>query len=254
MLVFLGPALSDLEVFLVWGYVAFFVGPLAGSPIVWALITPLFYWMLTKRSFAPWITAVSFVPVFVWWPSIRPWLPRQTHQHWTEDVRLADGSVVVVARSARVELAGGHQLDTSMNFSAELADLPELRGSVEPLVLYRDERTDEWVIVATTSRCEVLDDTAHPRSDSADPPSSYFEFRARNGAWVQTPLSAGSIGQQANLLGSFRQLEASHRTRRRQAAPATRIWPAICERDGTARRQLLRTDNTQAIWDVQTKY
>ena len=127
---------------------------------------------------------------------------------------LADGSSVVVERSARIERSHIVKLDASMKFTGELAHLAELRTRVAPLVLYLHENIGEWVIVATTSSCEVLQARGPSRFwFAADkPPTKYFEFRWRNARWVQTPLFARAIGRQANLFTWIEKAETSHLT------------------------------------------
>ena len=204
--------IGEPDFFLAWGWVAFWVSPLVALA-VWIVTTTLFYSMLVRRSATPWITAgLSLLLVAGVWLSIGEQLTGIVNRRWTEDVRLADGSMVVVERSARIEHSHIVELDASMKFTGALAHLPELRVPVEPLVLYMDEDTGGWVIVATTSRCEVLHARGPPRFwFAADKPQTrYFEFRWRNTAWVQTPLSAASIGQPANLFTRFEKLETSH--------------------------------------------
>lgn len=124
---FLGPALVDIGLFLVWGYVAFFLGPLVAL-IFWCLATLLFYRMLARDSPAPFVyTAVSLVPVLVFWPAIKPWvIAGPDSKQWIEDVRLDDGSVVVVQRVAPTRGRDGIERENFVTFTGELAQLPVL--------------------------------------------------------------------------------------------------------------------------------
>jgi hypothetical protein len=251
---FLGPALVDPSAFLAWGWVAFFVGP-AVAAVAWALATAAFNSMMARgRSVAPWvITGLSLLPAIAVWQGKHEWLTGVATRQWTEDVLLEDGSVVSVERHTRTEQS--QKLDASMKFAGELAQLPEWRGSFAPLVLYEDQSAREWVVVATTGRCEVLYQRGPPRYwFAADRPVTiYFEFRTRNGAWVQTPLSAASIGQRANLVVSFEELERSHLTvsakeQLRQRSDAD--YRSVLERP---EYKCGRTTNTQAIWDAEDR-
>lgn len=253
-LAFLGPALIDPQWILLWGWVAFFVGP-AVAVGVWALVTPAFASMLARGSVAPWvITGVALLPAIGVWLSMGEWLTGVVTRRWTEDVQLADGSVVTVERSVRIERSHSVELDASMKFTAELAYLPELRVPVTPLVLYMDEDTGEWVIVAITSSCEVLGAQGPPPRlwfAAERPPTRYLEFRSRSAGWVQTPLSAGSIGQRTNLFTRFEDTRPSHVTVattgrwQRESGPA---YQSVLQEPGY---NCGRTSWTQPVWDAE---
>jgi hypothetical protein len=251
---FLWPSLiGEPDLFLAWGWVAFFVSPLVALA-VWTVTTPLFYSMLVRRSAAPWVTAgLSLLLVVGVWLSIGEQLTGIVNRRWTEDVRLADGSVVVVERSARIEHSHIVELDASMKFTGKLAFLAELRVPFAPLVLYLDEDAGEWVTVATTSRCEVIHARGSPRYwFAADrPQTKYFEFRWRTGHWVQTPLSVASIGQPANLFTRFEETKTSHLTvsakeqLERESGPD---YQSVLERPMYT---CGRTSISQPIWDAE---
>jgi hypothetical protein len=245
------PFLTDPSLFLAWGWVAFFVGP-AVALAVWAATTPAFYSMLTRGSATPWVVAgMALLPVIGVWLWKGEELSGVANRRWTEEVLLADGSVVLVERSARIKHSHIVELDTSMKFTAELAHLPELRVPVVPLVLYRDEDTGEWVIVATTSSCEEAGARSQRYWFVADRPQTrYFEFRSRDVGWVQTPLSAKSIGQQANLFTRFEETKVSHLTvpakvRLGDFGPEYR---SVVERP---QHTCGRNNYTQGIWDAE---
>ena len=246
------PFLTEPGLFLIWGYVAFFVGP-AVAVAVWTVSTLTFYSMLARGDPGPWvITGFALLLVIGVWLWKGEQLTGVANRQWTEDVMLEDGSVVIVERSARIEHSHIVELDTSMKFTAGLAHLPELRVPVAPLVLYTDEDTSEWVIVATTSSCEVLYERSPRYWFAADrPPTKYFEFRLRDAAWAETALSASSIGQRANLLTEFEKVEASHVT----VAARDQIqrglgaeYKSVMERPGFT---CGRTTSTQPIWDAE---
>lgn len=119
---------------------------------------------------------------------------------WSEEVALDDGSVIVVDR--RVEslesnsLAGDAFSSTitksTLEFRDALSSLPTWDFPLRPLVLYRDENVNEWVIVGTNYTCEFWYAHGMPK-----PP--YWEFRLRNGSWEKVPLSALSLQRRTNL-------------------------------------------------------
>ena len=230
----------------------------AVAAVAWAIATAAFYSMMARgRSVAPWIvTGLSLLPAIGVWQAKHEWLTGVATRQWTEDVRLADGSLVIVERHTRIEQSHTIELDASMKFTGQLAQLPEWRGPLAPLVLYEDQSGREWVIVATTSRCEIFYQRGPPRYRfAADRPvTTYFEFRTRNGAWVQTPLSAESIGQRANLFVLFEKLD---RRPRLTVAAKEQLQLGL----GPRYRSVLErpqyncglTTGTQAIWDAEDR-
>jgi hypothetical protein len=246
------PFLIYPEFFLLWGWVAFFVGP-AVALAVWAVATSAFYSMLARGSATPWVVAgISLLSVIGFWFWKGEELIGVADGRWTEEVVLTDGSVVTVERSARIARTHIVELDASLKFTAELAHLPELRTYVEPLVLYNDEETGEWVIVAISSYCDVDGARSQRYWFAADRPQTrYFEFRSRSERWVQTPLSPKSIGQQANLFTGFEETRVSHLT---VAAKA-----GLPQDSGAEYRTVLERPQytcgkdtyTQAIWDAE---
>jgi hypothetical protein len=68
-----------------------------------------------------------------------------------------------------------------------------------PLLLYHDSQTSEWVIVATTTACEVWIARGNPES-------FYWEFRVRGSGWIEEPMLAEtSFGRRTNLLFEYSQ-------------------------------------------------
>jgi hypothetical protein len=117
---------------------------------------------------------------------------------------LDDGSVIVISRKAEYQVSkswagdsyGSHELASTLSFSGDLASLPTWNVALVPLLIYRDQATSEWVIVATANSCEAW-------YDHGSPPNLYWEFRLRSGAWQETPLSPGSFGRTSNLYFSY---------------------------------------------------
>jgi hypothetical protein len=133
---------------------------------------------------------------------------------WSEDVLLDDGSTVVVERHVEYEATNSFARDAPnlSTFQSTLA----LRGSggagnvwvglLDPILLYRDPVTREWVLVAATLDCAAWRSSGRPL-----PP--YWEYRLRASRWVAQPLSAESIGRESNLFVLYEQpLSLNHLT------------------------------------------
>jgi hypothetical protein len=119
---------------------------------------------------------------------------------WTEDVQLDDGRITVIERHVELEttsaLGGGAGNAVETRAVLSLRDersIPDWEYPLRPLVLYRDAATKEWIIVASTSSCDLW-------RRRGSPPGAYFEFRSAGGWWKPVDLSPASIGRQANLL------------------------------------------------------
>jgi hypothetical protein len=120
---------------------------------------------------------------------------------WTEDVHLDDGSTVPVRRTARLNITNSWagdaynavELDASLAFMGEFAKLPAWHAPRIAMVLYRDLANGEWVLVTTSTSCEIWERNGKPK-----PP--YWEYRLGDSGWQQVPLSLASIGRPANLL------------------------------------------------------
>ena len=120
---------------------------------------------------------------------------------WTEEVHLDDGSTVLVRRTARLNITNSWagdaynavELDASLAFMGQLAKLPAWHAPRIAMVLYRDPANEEWVLVTTSTSCEIWERNGKPK-----PP--YWEYRLKDTGWQPVPLSPASIGRPANLL------------------------------------------------------
>lgn len=125
-------------------------------------------------------------------------------RHWVEEVALDDGSLVVVERHVKFKesnsLAGdaysAAELESTLSFSGDLAIRPIWSAPFQPLLLYLDASSHEWVIVATPGSCDVW-------AGHGSPAPPYWEFRLRGDKWVQSGLSAASIGRRTNLFFNY---------------------------------------------------
>jgi hypothetical protein len=138
-----------------------------------------------------------------------------TQRAWTEDVLLADGTTLLVKRTVvfrETDAWGGGaynavESDATVAFTAELAQLPVWRAPLMALLLYRDEATSEWVLVATSTSCEQWNRLGAPRVLYLPnkPDTLYWEYRLRPEAWQEVPLSKSSIGRPVNLLHRYQE-------------------------------------------------
>lgn len=136
-----------------------------------------------------------------WWTATRP-------IQLTEEVRLANGTVIDIERTLKMtplgEIggAGGQTwVSNSLKIVKPALDAPAepWHGAkdVAPILLDRDPANGEWFVVATFITCEAWRNHGMP-----GPP--YVEFRWRDSKWVQTSLSPYFIGRKANLRSGIR--------------------------------------------------
>jgi hypothetical protein len=142
------------------------------------------------------------------------WLTGSHQRSWSEDVQLDDGSVITIDRFVSFDssdaLGGGAYSATetkaTLAFKGNLANLPTWDVPLMPLVLYRDSATNEWVIVANSTRCEVWDARGQP-----NPP--YWEYRLNPAGWREHSLSASSLNRNSNLFIRYsKKVERKHLT------------------------------------------
>lgn len=131
--------------------------------------------------------------------------PQPEMREWTEDVLLSPGRTIQVKRTVAFDesnsLSGDAynavEREATIAFTGELAYLPVWRQPLMALVLYQDSSNEEWVIVATSTSCEVWRARGKPEP-------LYWEFRLVSGSWMETALSPESVGKPANLLHRYR--------------------------------------------------
>jgi len=147
------------------------------------------------------------------------------HIEWTEDLPLDDGGSILIERSITFQetsswagdASDSVETDARIRFTGALSALPEWRQPLMALAMYQDKVTKEWVIVASTTSCDVWRQRGKPKP-------SYWEFRLDHQAWREVKLSGTSVGRTSNLLFENRRLEASHVTadyKRRLQSPLT---------------------------------
>lgn len=125
---------------------------------------------------------------------------------WREEVELQDGSVLVVARTAKTapfgEIGGpGGWENKGMTLEVlelKSIDKPPLWDfPFVPIVFDRDSKTGEWFLVATFYSCQSWYDLGRPKLP-------YVEYRVRDGVWQRMPLSPEVMGRTANMLTDIR--------------------------------------------------
>lgn len=133
---------------------------------------------------------------------------------WTEDVALDDGTRLQIERHVKFtdhnslaqDSYGAVETEATLHFLDDYSTLPVWSAPLIPLVLYRSPATHEWVIVATTSMCEVWRKRGRPIP-------AYWEYRTSGDQWWATVFSAESIGRKANLFFNYHEgLPAQHLT------------------------------------------
>lgn len=149
---------------------------------------------------------------------------------WREEVELRDGTVVIVARTAKTapfgEIGGpGGWENKGMTLTIvappSIDKPPPWDFPFVPIVFDRDAKSGEWFLVATFYSCGSWYELGRPKLP-------YVEYRVRAGAWQRVPLSPELIGRQANVATDISSkgeppLLTLHQKRARMANP--RIAP-----------------------------
>lgn len=125
-------------------------------------------------------------------------------RHWTEEVLLDDGSTVQIERyvafNATNAMGGGAgnavESKSTLQFTGKHASLPAWDFPRIALVLYRSKETGNWVVVSTSSSCQVWRREGKPR-----PP--YWQHEILDEQWGEVPVSDESIGKKTNLFYSY---------------------------------------------------
>jgi len=122
---------------------------------------------------------------------------------WQEEVKMADGQILIVNRIAKGEQIGGHFGTTGgggfkeKELTLDVVKLPDgwqppppWRTEWVPVLLDYQPEEHTWTIVATFFWCKG------PKS----PPSLYTEYQSKSGGpWVVVPLEERLIGRSTNL-------------------------------------------------------
>lgn len=122
---------------------------------------------------------------------------------WSEEVQLADGSTLIVDRTATGEKkyeiggpGGWNQTQMSLRVSPSggMNPPPVWRDAFVPLLLDYEPTTGAWSLVTSFYFCSTWYELGKPELP-------YIEFQSSGGgAWTRVPLESRLIGRESNLL------------------------------------------------------
>ncbi|MDB5801579.1 MAG: hypothetical protein JWL63_2518 [Rhodocyclales bacterium] len=120
---------------------------------------------------------------------------------WKEEVKLADGSVIIVQRMAEAHVFGEmggpgglRDLKESLQVVSGHSSIPlQWNDIYVPILLDYDKGRKEWLLVTSFYMCEDWYRLGRPALP-------YLEYRVRNGKWMQVSFDTGLIGRETNLL------------------------------------------------------
>lgn len=123
---------------------------------------------------------------------------------WSEEVRLTDGQVIVVDRTAKGEKnyeiggpGGWNQSEMSVHIRESPVEMrlpPDWREAFVPILLDYQPSTNTWSLVATFYFCSKWYELGKPALP-------YVEYQSRDGGdWMNVPLEERLINKESNLL------------------------------------------------------
>lgn len=129
-------------------------------------------------------------------------------ESWKEEVRLSDGRLIVVKRTAKgritrdmaMRATGWIPRETTLRIGQVdgAAKPPVWRSVLIPVVMDYDPASSTWSVVATYMFCDTWYDMGRPGSP-------YVQYISVDGeAWRAVPLQPGLIDKRANLLTHIR--------------------------------------------------
>jgi hypothetical protein len=129
-------------------------------------------------------------------------------ESWKEEVRLSDGRLIVVKRTAKgritrdmaMRATGWIPRETTVRIGQVdgAAKPPVWRSDLIPVVMDYDPASSTWSVVATYMWCSTWYDMGRPVSP-------YVQYISVGGeAWRVVPLQPALVGRRANLLTHIR--------------------------------------------------
>lgn len=199
---------GDDQILLIWGWFAPFIGLAIGALAAWAAyrsVNGMLTRCLPPAPFA-WLRVLAIGAMAVAVPTVVAQLMRtqgDVEVAWSEEVRLNDGSLVVVSRQAIGNFFGRPKSRPEEWLPAEFvisttSQSPDSRLSawhspLRLLVLDRDSSTNTWYLLAEPIDCGRWHDMGRPA-----PPYELYVHDAKG--WKRTPMDAKYVGLSANLL------------------------------------------------------
>lgn len=127
---------------------------------------------------------------------------------WKEEVRLSDGRLIVVKRTAKgritrdiaMRATGWKPTEITLRIGQVdgAAKPPVWRSELIPVVMDYEPASSTWSVVATHMWCDTWYDMGRPAS-------RYVEYISVGGeAWRVVPLQPGWVGRRANLMTHIR--------------------------------------------------
>jgi len=125
---------------------------------------------------------------------------------WQEEVKMADGQILLLNRTAKGEQVGGHFGTTGgggfkeKELTLDVVKLPEgwqpppvWRTEFVPVLLDYQPEEHTWTLVATFYSCDGWEKMGRPKLP-------YTEYQSKNGGpWKIVPLEERLIGRSTNL-------------------------------------------------------
>lgn len=116
-----------------------------------------------------------------------------------ESMKIERRQWFTLSKAAGEQHAGfGATLEASIRIIRANGELPVLDiRPLTPLLMYRDTRTEDLVVIASSNYCDPW-----LRNGKPEPP--YWTFRLRDGEWYRVDLPNIDLGRKANLLIDIR--------------------------------------------------
>lgn len=127
---------------------------------------------------------------------------------WKEEVRLSDGRLIIIDRTAKGRIqrelggpTGWEPSEETLRIQSPLSGAkapPTWRSNLVPILLDYDAATSTWIVVTTYVYCGTWYAMGRPASH-------YVVYASTGGGdWRTVPLDPGRGGQAANLLANVR--------------------------------------------------
>lgn len=127
--------------------------------------------------------------------------------HWVEQVRLDDGTVISIDREASytylpkvllAESSGLTNIKLSINIPTTIfaSAPPTWEFNAIPLLLDYDKQKNTWFIVATGMYCNSWESAGYP-------PYRQWQYELKDNKWIVVPLDQKLLGRTTNIYLDF---------------------------------------------------